>query len=716
MIHTPQEPVESPEALGMEARAGRIRRLIVKELREILRDRRTILTLVFMPLLLYPLLTIAFRQLALGAHPSVTAHYRVGVLPAHYPFVFEYLRIAQGPTSGVPPSASDSESAPPQVYIHPIDDLEAALLERRIDVGIRLTDGLPRWRPGDDLAVDWELLVVKGAYAGMQARRWLEESVRASNVRFLEARLRQHRVTQRAVPVTTTPVAIVDPSRDTEFPIRAIVPLILILMTITGAVYPAIDLTAGERERGTLEILVAAPVPRFGLLIAKYAAVVCVAVLTASINLVTMTITISASGLGGQLFGEAGLGWPIMLAVFGLLLLFAAFFSAVLLALTSCARSFKEAQAYLIPLMLASLAPGMLSLMPDLELGGMLPVTPLVNIVLLARDVFEGNADPGAAAIVVITTVLYATAAIAAAARIFGAEGVLFNTQSGWSDLFRRPREVRSIPELATAMYSLVAVFPGYYLLNGLIAQSEAPIAWRLALAGAATAALFGVVPVLFAWFARVRLIDAFSLKRPGLFAWPAAILFGASLWTITHEIVVLEMAMQWVSISPDIVERARASLESWRQASPVLLVLSMAVAPAVCEELYFRGLLLNALGGRMRRAAAVAVSALMFGLFHVVVTDSFAFVRFVPSTLLGVVLATLAVRSASVIPGMLLHATHNAVLVLAAYHEQDLAGTAIGAIDQEHLPVWWLVAAAFSLAVATFLLVNSGPTKARKP
>ena len=66
-------------------------------------------------------------------------------------------------------------------------------------------------------------------------------------------------------------------SEDESFQIASLIPLILILMTITGAVYPAIDLTAGERERGTLEALMAAPVPRLGLLLAKYFAVLAVA-------------------------------------------------------------------------------------------------------------------------------------------------------------------------------------------------------------------------------------------------------------------------------------------------------------------------------------------------------------------------------------------------------------------------------------------------------
>ena len=70
-----------------------------------------------------------------------------------------------------------------------------------------------------------------------------------------------------------------------------------------GAVYPAIDLTAGERERGTLEMLIAAPVPRLGLLLAKYAAVLTVALLTALVNLAAMTITVHSTGLAASLFG-----------------------------------------------------------------------------------------------------------------------------------------------------------------------------------------------------------------------------------------------------------------------------------------------------------------------------------------------------------------------------------------------------------------------------
>jgi len=121
-----------------------------------------------------------------------------------------------------------------------------------------------------------------------------------------------------------------------------LIPLILILMTVTGAVYPAIDLTAGERERGTLEALISAPVPRHELLFAKYLAVLSVAMLTAVANLTSMIVTAYSSGIEKLLFGSGGVSVATIALMLGLLFVFAAFFAAVILILTSFARSFKR--------------------------------------------------------------------------------------------------------------------------------------------------------------------------------------------------------------------------------------------------------------------------------------------------------------------------------------------------------------------------------------
>ncbi len=425
---------------------GRLVRLARKELRESLRDRRTILTLVLMPLLLYTLLSIAFRlyflsNLGTGQAPE----YRIGLLSKEDGNLWtSYLAFADGaPALDAAAANEASEVKPPPMLSYFLfdtpEELENAVRNSQVHVGIRLHPSPRREiRLDRSLAVDGELLYAEGSLASRDALEYLESQCAAANARFLEVRLNFLRVRQRPVPVQLSRVLIPDTERKHTISLTAVVPLILILMTITGAVYPAIDLTAGERERGTLEILIAAPIPRLGLLFAKYVTVVTVALLTALVNLGMMTATLYLSGAGPLLFGDRGLPVTLVLQVFGLLLLFAAFFSAVLLTLTSFARSFKEAQAYLIPLMLLALVPGVLGVMPGLPLTGTLAVVPLLNIVLLARDLFMGKADPLLAATVLLSTFLYALAALAVAAQLFGAEGVLYSEHRGWFDFLRR--------------------------------------------------------------------------------------------------------------------------------------------------------------------------------------------------------------------------------------------------------------------------------------
>jgi ABC-2 type transport system permease protein/sodium transport system permease protein len=452
-----------------------------------------------------------------------------------------------------------------------------------------------------------------------------------------------------------------------------------------------------------------------GLLLAKYASVLTVALLTATVNLVAMAITIAVSGMGPVLFGEQGWRPLVVLQIFALLILFAAFFSAVLLSLTSFARSFKEAQAYLIPLMLVSLAPGLLALTPGLELSGLLAVAPLVNIVLLGRELLEQTADWTSATIVVLTTFLYAMAAISLAARVFGSEDVLFNTQSGWGDLFRRASQTRTAPSITSALFCLAIIFPAFFVTIGALSQFEdIPLVVRLAAAGAATAILFGGVPLVAAWLGRDRLRDAFQLASPPLVAWPAAILLGLALWPLAHELVVWQRELGIFTLSDERLEQLRGLLKSWRSVPLMWLLLSMAIAPGIFEEFFFRGYLFRALRGHSGRATTILASAILFGLFHLVTTDTLAIERLLPSTLMGLVLGWLCWDTRSVLPGMLLHSLHNGFLVTVAYYEPALKARGIGIAEQSHLPASWLLGSlvAVSIGAALVLLAKQEAAK----
>ena len=555
--------------------AGRLVRLCMKELREILRDRRTIVTLVLMPLLVYPLLSILFNKLlsmprnSAGQYECIVGveSEETGKILQEYILVGE--QVLQTRRAAMAQLAQEQVGAQSQEAAAPSDEpvirwvvtnpLRAKVAAGDVDVGVFVLQ-LPEAAKQPDFG---RLLRLQLAYRESSALSksglaYLQDRLHAVSERLLLEQLQSLGIRMRS-PVR----AIAVPIRDSRpaVSVTTLIPLILILMTITGAVYPAIDLTAGERERGTLEALMAAPVPRLGLLTAKYVAVVTVALLTALANLIAMTVTLVSTGLGQVVFGEAGLNVTLILQVFALLVLFAMFFSAILLAITSFARSFKEAQAYLIPVMLIAFAPGTMSLMPEFKSNGVLSVLPLINIVLLARDLMEGHVDQTLAVIAVMSTAIYALAAIAVAARIFGTDAILYGSQATWSELLLRSGERQRAPSLSGALLTLAVLFPLYFLLaNSLHRFPWLSAGWKLMLASAVTALLFAVLPLMAAMLQQVVLRDAFRLypARPAAFF--AAVILGLTLWPLAHEIFMLNRLLGLDSLTQDRISSAETA------------------------------------------------------------------------------------------------------------------------------------------------------------
>lgn len=446
---------------------GRLIRLCAKELREILRDRRTIITLVLMPLLVYPILTLTFNTFLFTSFQAPEEVQPVVVFESEEAFEgFQvwYSLWSEQLEGAIP---LDPETGEPTLEFAQTPDVRKAVGDgdAHLAVVVKPSQTPPTGKIGPNLPrIDVELIYREGSVYGAEAVKYFERRLASLNVAFDREEL------STSLPVRNQRQVIKTES-GMAFSFASFVPLMLILMTITGAVYPAIDLTAGERERGTMEALVAAPIPRVGLLLAKYVAVVIVAILTATANLVAMMITLASSQLGELLFGDGGISFTAMAQVYSLMILFAAFFSAILLVITSFARSFKEAQAYLIPLMLLSLGPGIISLMPDIKMTPMISVVPLLNMVLLARDTIQDNVNPILATAAVVSTFVYAVASISFAARIFGTDAILYGSEASWKDLFRRPEESTGKSSIAGALICLALLFPLQFVAASLASR-----------------------------------------------------------------------------------------------------------------------------------------------------------------------------------------------------------------------------------------------------
>lgn len=699
-------------------------RLAAKELREILRDRRTVLTLVLMPLLVYPLLGVIMRKGVLSNLSLLkTVEIHVCLESEEQRGLFESAMLdgerLLSPGSAPDQNATDTESKTPpdklamtgeQPFVFALywpEDSNATLRSEvesgRTDLAVRIKPAKQTPDPPDGMRVgqflEWEILRRDSSALSERGYREIKKRLDAYNGEYTEVLLSTVGLSsQKPVSVTSE---IIKGDGDGVSPLVTFIPLVLVLMTMTGAVYPAIDLTAGERERGTMEILVAAPVSRMTLLAGKFVAVLTVALLTASMNLISMFATLFALGMEGTVLGNVGPTMVVQVVV--LMVVFAAFFSAVLLSITSVARSFKEAQAYLIPLMLISLTPGVFSLMPNLKINSFLAVTPLVNTVLMGRDLLQGEVNVLMFAIVLISTALYGALALSFAARIFGSDAVLYANGGSWSDLFKRPTDSVPVAPIAVAMSCLALVFQLFIVVGSIPSRLPVSYSGKLVGFGCVSILIFACVPLLVAALSKVDFKTGFALRLPKWTMWCAAFLLGGSLWPYVYEIEIWMLSAERIEELTKLYESFEVNLKG----VPLYIKLfALAIAPAACEEFFFRGFLQNSIRRNTSAVVAILTAGIVFGLFHVIVKDALMFERLVPSALMGIVLGFVFERSGSVYPGMLLHVIHNGFLVTVSEYEERLTELGIGISDHQHLPVQLVGYAAIPVVAAIMLLV----------
>ncbi|MCO6458519.1 MAG: CPBP family intramembrane metalloprotease, partial [Pirellulaceae bacterium] len=195
-----------------------------------------------------------------------------------------------------------------------------------------------------------------------------------------------------------------------------------------------------------------------------------------------------------------------------------------------------------------------------------------------------------------------------------------------------------------------------------------------------------------------------FRLGGPPLLALPAALLLGLTLWPLIEELFLLTRWLGLDTIDPTKLQGVETLLAQWRRLPPWWILLCLAATPAVFEELFFRGYLFTALGTRFKPRDTILLSALLFGLFHVVTTSTLAVERLLPSMTLGLILGWLCWRTRSVWPGVLLHACHNGLLLMVAYYRRELEAWGLGDAG-DHLPWHWLALSGLGLLIGAALI-----------
>jgi sodium transport system permease protein len=208
----------------------------------------------------------------------------------------------------------------------------------------------------------------------------------------------------------------------------------VILLCMTGAMYPAIDLTAGEKERGTMETILSSPISRLDLVLGKFLLVFSASLTTAVLSVMSMGASFAILGRtqlmnssNGQSFA-LNVGLTAAVAVFLMALPLAVLFSAVLMTIALFAKSYKEAQSYLTPMTFVVVIPAVASLMPGVELTPKLALVPILNTSLVCKEIISGTYHWNSIALIFASTCVYAAVGLFLAFKTFQRESVLFRS------------------------------------------------------------------------------------------------------------------------------------------------------------------------------------------------------------------------------------------------------------------------------------------------
>ena len=503
-------------------------------------------------------------------------------------------------------------------------------------------------------------------------------------------------------------------------------PAMLIVMAMTGAFHPAVDLGAGEKERGTMETLLISPALRSEIVIGKFLTVLLFSLVTAVLNLASMGMTglhILNSAGGGYLQGIGDFSIPSMgqLVWVGILAVpLASLFASLSLAFALFARSSKEGQYYLTPLLTVTMGLTVFCLSPAVEITPFYSLVPVMGPALLLKGLLLDDAATGGLiwyTIPVLTTsLLYSALGLIWAIDQFQREEVLFR-ESERFDLriwFRHLfRDKEATPSFSEAVFCFVLImllqFAMLNVFGNALAAAE-PGQQGLAMVKLLIVQQLVIIacPALF-----MGILLTTSPRTTFQFHWPSAKfwLLGLLLPVVLHPLAVeLQERLYW--FFPRLPEHAKAALATLADTNIpwYYIVGAFAVAPAICEELAFRGLILSGFRHRGREGLAVLFSAILFGVMHMIPQQVFN------AALLGLVLGLLVVKSGSILPAMLFHFVNNALGVLhgnlPALREQSplLQRLTLPSAYGIHYPLWLVgIALVLGTGLIWILLADKG-------
>lgn len=620
-----------------------VKQIFKKEMIDILRDKKTIFMMIILPLLLYPILMVgasSIMSMSINKMEQTTVNIAFNNNPSD-----NLINILN----------KTNEYDEAKVNIIKVDDYKEALDNETLDAYVEINEN-------NDIQ-SYKIYTNSSKNNSYTAEKRIKEALDKYKEEIVEMNLAQEGLDAQKTlePITCETLDIAKNEEIAGNILGQILPFILIIGVLLGSIYPAIDVMAGEKERGTLETLFTLPISNLELVMGKYMAVSFCAVVTAFLNIISILISIGFMTLTAGIANEMGIPkfdftqmiFPgiITMICIGL---FAMVVSAISMCVCSLAKSFKDAQNYITPVMLIIMIPSYVSMIPNIELDGFTSTIPVVNISLLIKSVLSFKFDLNLIAIVFVSNFVFMILSVLLLSKMFNSEEILFGNNRSFSFLEKRSNIKKGTMPTISDGAILYAVGLVLLIYVGSLVQLKFKMAGL-----AITQVMIICLPLLFAYYIKTDFKKTFSLRKINL----KQILGGILIWM--GGFVLINLITQiTLYLFPQNMEVAEALTDAIIIKDNLVLNLAIvALMPAICEEIFFRGFIFTSFKGKSSSKIAIITSGILFGFMHM------DFLRIIPTSILGIIFAYTVYKSESIFIAMILHFINNSIAVLVSHY-----------------------------------------------
>lgn len=620
-----------------------VKQIFKKEMIDILRDKKTIFMMIILPLLLYPILMVgasSIMSMSINKMEQTTVNIAFNNNPSD-----NLINILN----------KTNEDDEAKVNIIKVDDYKEALDNETLDAYVEINEN-------NDIQ-SYKIYTNSSKNNSYTAEKRIKEALDEYKEEIVEMNLAQEGLDAQKTlePITYETLDIAKNEEIAGNILGQILPFILIIGVLLGSIYPAIDVMAGEKERGTLETLFTLPISNLELVMGKYMAVSFCAVVTAFLNIISILISIGFMTLTAGIANEMGIPkfdftqmiFPgiITMICIGL---FAMVVSAISMCVCSLAKSFKDAQNYITPVMLIIMIPSYVSMIPNIELDGFTSTIPVVNISLLIKSVLSFKFDLNLIAIVFVSNFAFMILSVLLLSKMFNSEEILFGNNRSFSFLEKRSNIKKGTMPTISDGAILYAVGLVLLIYVGSLVQLKFKMAGL-----AITQVMIICLPLLFAYYIKTDFKKTFSLRKINL----KQILGGILIWM--GGFVLINLITQiTLYLFPQNMEVAEALTDAIIIKDNLVLNLAIvALMPAICEEIFFRGFIFTSFKGKSSSKIAIITSGILFGFMHM------DFLRIIPTSILGIIFAYTVYKSESIFIAMILHFINNSIAVLVSHY-----------------------------------------------